>query len=125
MRLFGGWLDITKRLQRERYGVEIDQLRGEDYAGAVMMNVTASVAELGEYLQETQWKPWKKTVDAPDRERRAERVEELVDVLHFVANLLALEGVDDAELSAVYLDKVNKNRTRSDHHAHSVALPSS
>lgn len=116
MRLFGGWLDLAKRLQRERYGNEPEEMEGKAYAEYLRLNFTAAVVELGEYMQLAKWKPYK--TEGRDDETRAERIEELVDVLHHVANILVLERVTDLELTDAYLAKVEKNRQRTDHKAH-------
>jgi hypothetical protein len=116
MRLFGGWLDCTAKLQHEKYGVYPEQLEGSAYAEYLRLNGFAALVELGEFAQKRNWKPYK--IQGRDETRRDEAIEELVDVLHHIANILILEGVDDKELSERYLDKVNKNRARSDHHAH-------
>lgn len=111
--LFGGWLHATARLQREKYRDDLAELEGDEYAEQVALNVTGLIEELGEYLKETRWKPWK--IVGRDTTSRAARREELVDVLHFVANLCVLEGFTDRSLSEAYLEKLEFNRAREDH----------
>lgn len=113
MRLFGGWLHAAARLQHDKYHQDLADLEGEAYAEQVALNVTGVQEELGEYLKETRWKPWKRPGREPATAHR--RREELVDVLHFVANLCVLEGLTDQTLSDLYLEKVRFNLERADH----------
>lgn len=115
MALFSGWLHATKVLQEEKYG-NISNLRGDAYGDNVRQNVVGAIEELGEYLKEADWKPWKPRPQFASDDFRARRREELVDVLHFVANLCVIEGLDDRVLSDIYLEKLAFNRARSDHH---------
>jgi len=114
-RLFGGWLHATSRLQVEKYGRDLSEVPQELYGEEVRQHVVGAIEELGEYLKEADWKPWKPRPQFASEEARIKRCEELVDVLHFIANLCVLEGLTDAELSQMYLDKVEKNRIRNDH----------
>lgn len=111
MRLFGSWLDETQRLQLEAYHHDLQAFVGDDRADAVMMNILAATDELHEALQEVDWKPWL-TVGRGAWHDRDAFVGELVDVLHFVANLLVLAGCDDLELSRRYAAKMSLNRRR-------------
>lgn len=112
---FVAWLSITQELQRERYKSDLVSLEGPAYAASLRQNGFAAIVELGEYAQKRDWKPYK--TEGRNEETREDAIEELVDVLHHIANLLVLERVTDEELSAAYMKKVEKNRVRPDHHS--------
>lgn len=106
------WLEETERLQRETYGYDFP-LTPPALAHYFQWNVTALVAELGEMLVEFPgWKPW---VTAPGQEINRDRVvQELVDVEHFIANLLVSVGCDDDEFWTRYRAKMAVNRGRQE-----------
>lgn len=116
------WLGSTRALQREAFGHNWDEIvaLGDDaYAvelgRSIRSNVTALQAELGEFLQELgpQWKDW--TSGPPPvlmHETRRRAVSELVDVGHFLANLLVALRVTDDEWESVYRSKQQRNRDR-------------
>jgi dimeric dUTPase (all-alpha-NTP-PPase superfamily) len=109
--MFGSWLEETGRLQREAFDVNVDLLPDVELADYITWNVTALVAELGEFLAEVpSWKPW--VADRGKVIHRDRAVQELVDVLHFVANLACALGLSDDELSARYAAKQQVNRSR-------------
>lgn len=113
-RLFGSWLEQTAELQQSTYGYDPSQ--EEDYERwieYIRIQTLAAFVELGEFIQKLPWKPWRKN-RLPDLEgpSRDEIIEELVDVLHFIANDLYALGVSDEELSEMYQKKMNINRSR-------------
>jgi hypothetical protein len=119
--LFGNWLSRTRELQREAYKRDPVGLRGEDRAEYVRWNTLAAVDELLEALHNLNWKPWANAATAGAwkgsavhnaRYSRDEYVEELVDVLHFVGNLLLVANCNDEELNERYSEKMNKNTQR-------------
>lgn len=112
--LFGTWLDETAALQREAYGNEPGGWSFPRWIEYVRNQTLAAFVELGEFIQELEWKPWSAKADNwwPDAEERARAIEELVDVLHFVANDLYALGVTTEELNEVYTAKMTKNRQR-------------
>jgi dimeric dUTPase (all-alpha-NTP-PPase superfamily) len=68
------------------------------------------VVELaGEVPREFHWKYWSKADPFVNRERVRD---ELVDVLHFVGNILVSIGVTDDELEEAYREKQEINRQR-------------
>lgn len=73
------------------------------------MNYTALVVELSEFLGEVGWKDWATPRGWVNREAA---VGELVDVGHFLANILCALGVTDEEWQARYQDKQEVNRQR-------------
>jgi hypothetical protein len=110
MERFGNWLASTRTLQIEAFDVDPASLTGDDRADYVVWNSTALVVELGEFLQEVRWKPWQDgrgTIAEPNLAHL-----EIVDVLHFVANIAIAVGLDDVELSRLYEAKQLENRDR-------------
>lgn len=103
------WLASTRRLQREAYGDDDWPKQGEALANSVQMNITAIIAELGEMLTEVGWKPWAENRGWVNREQY---LKELVDVGHFLANLLVAVGCDDEEWERRYQDKQALNTRR-------------
>jgi hypothetical protein len=115
--LFGDWLEQTAKLQRTAYGADFalgstDDPYPLDWLGYVREQTLAAFVELGEFIQNLSWKPWAKDPRLPTGLERADAIEELVDVLHFVANDLYALGVTDAELNYVYEEKMEVNRDR-------------
>jgi dimeric dUTPase (all-alpha-NTP-PPase superfamily) len=107
-KLFGNWIEKTKYLQEEFYGHKFEDFTHDELVQWVRINVLAAEDELHETLGEISWKPW---ASAQYFNREA-YIGEIVDVLHFVANLLAGAGVTDEELNAAYLEKMERNRQR-------------
>jgi len=105
------WLASTKRLQRVSYGWDWDAL-GDDVklvAASLKDNVFAALIELGEASREFHWKPW--SHDAP-WVHRDKLIGELVDVAHFIGNMLVALRVTDEEWEAAYQEKQEVNRQR-------------
>lgn len=110
------WLRSTYRLQSEHFGVPLAEdgsgIRegdGETLANYVTWNATALNVELGEALTEVGWKPWSEPRGWVNRDKF---VGELVDVGHFLANLLVAVGVTDEEWASRYQQKQQVNRER-------------
>lgn len=103
------WLSSTRQLQRDAYGDNDWPKHGEALANSVQMNVTALVAELGEMLNEVGWKPWAENRGWVNREQY---LKELVDVGHFLANLIVAVGCTDEEWEQRYRDKQELNLRR-------------
>ena len=110
MGMFDEWLLSTRVLQRQSFGRDPALLEGADVAEYIRWNTLAANDELMEALHEVDWKPW--TVTEDGIRNRDAFVGELVDVLHFVANMLVAAKCTDAELSALYAAKQQKNRER-------------
>jgi len=108
--MFDEWLLSTRSLQRQSFGKDPALLEGAELAEYVRWNMLAANDELMEALHEVDWKPW--TVTEDGFRNRDAFVGELVDVLHFVANMLVAAGCDDAELTDKYQAKQQKNRDR-------------
>lgn len=103
-----GWLESTKELQEKTYSYDFDMLPKE-LAAYLQWNLLAAYQELGEVGVEFSWKPW--AVDEPFINRRRV-LDELVDVCHFVGNMLVGLGVTDLEWQGAYRQKQDKNRRR-------------
>jgi hypothetical protein len=103
------WLESTKKLQEESYGVDFDALEGDARADYFMMNVTALLVEAGEFMAEVGWKPW---AEPRGWVNRHEAVKECVDIAHFLANMLTALGVSDFEWETYYTAKQALNAKR-------------
>ncbi len=106
--LFGSWIEKTKKLQEEWYGKDFENFTEQERVEWVRINILAATDELHEALAEISWKPW---ASASFFNRDA-FLGEIVDVLHFIGNLLAGAGVTDAELNKAYDDKMQRNIKR-------------
>jgi hypothetical protein len=103
------WLASTRRLQVEAYHDDVWPKTGDVLADSVTMNSTALLVELGEALQEVGWKSWASPRGWVNRDAY---IGELVDVGHFLANLLVAVGCDDAEWETRYVAKQALNLKR-------------
>ena len=106
--LFGSWVEKTKYGQEEFDGQQFEDIRHEQLVEWVRINILAAEDELHEALGEISWKPWASS----QYFNREAYLGEIVDVLHFVGNLLAGAGISDRELNAAYLAKMERNRQR-------------
>lgn len=106
--LFGTWILQTKELQESAYGHKFENFSQKKLEEWVKINILAAEDELHEALGEISWKPWA-TAEFFNREAF---LGEIVDVLHFVGNLLAGANITDAELNAAYQEKMDRNRAR-------------
>ena len=106
------WLKSTHALQREVYGFDwialghdtdsiTESLRDNCFAAAVEL--------LGEVPREFSWKYWAHDKPFVNRDRL---IGELVDVGHFIANMLVAVGCTDEEWEAAYQEKQRVNRQR-------------
>jgi hypothetical protein len=114
------WLKSTKELQTEVYNYDLDWwVDGlgigapsvvKELSAYIDWNMTAAVQEMAEARIEFSWKPW--AVDQPfvNKERL---LNEIVDVNHFLGNVLTAMGVTDEEYAAAYQAKQQKNRERA------------
>lgn len=106
------WLASTRQLQEEYFGRNFTSEDPDEFADAIVMNHTALVVELTEFMQEVGWKDWATPRGWVNRDAA---VGELVDAAHFLANLLVRLNVTDEEWSERYRAKqeVNRQRQRS------------
>lgn len=108
--MFEDWLTTTRELQVKSFGADPGLLQVEELEHYLMFNYVALVKELGEAFDEFDWKPWTTTHNG--FVNRDAFVGEMVDVLHFVANMLVAARCSDEELSLKYKAKQQKNRDR-------------
>lgn len=105
------WLESTVDLQRDYFRFDWEKIgRTPDQVAASLKDNTFAISvELAEAAVEYSWKHWATDEPFVNRERV---LEELVDVGHFLANMLVAMGVTDAEWEAAYQAKQEKNRSR-------------
>ncbi len=106
------WLESTEALQREAFGHDWSAIgRSPALVAATLRDnlFAAAVELLGETPREFAWKYWARDKPWVNRERV---LEELVDVGHFVANMLVALDVDDDEWESAYQRKQDENRRR-------------
>lgn len=108
MTLFGDWLERTRELQIRYYGNDPMALEGDAKIDYIKWNYIAAVKELGEMLDEIGWKPWATSRHVYDNAAAGE----IVDVMHFLANMLLAFGWTDEDLGYYYAKKMQKNRER-------------
>jgi hypothetical protein len=105
-------LNLAGELQVAATGGRPEDLEGEAFAKYVRDMVLGAQVELGEFIQELPWKPWKNDAGRPDADARERAVEELIDVLHFVLNLALAMRIDGDELIGAYTLKHQVNMRR-------------
>ena len=81
------------------------------YEDQVNNNFMATIHELCELHDETNWKKWKKT---KKKESREKKLEEFADIIHFVIQTALMYGFDSEEVYSAYLNKniINRERVR-------------
>lgn len=84
-------LEMQERLQREAYKTDLRALQPEERVDFIKDMVLAATDELHEALAETSWKPWASTYGDVQSEAF---FNELVDLLHFVMNLMLVARQD-------------------------------
>jgi hypothetical protein len=105
------WLDSTRKLQENAYGVDFADYRRnpDDLADSIVMNHSALIVELSEFMNEVGWKDWSAPRGWVNRDAA---VGELVDAAHFLANLLVRLEVTDEEWEQRYQAKQAINLAR-------------
>lgn len=106
------WLRKTRELQILSYGQDPAELMGKDLQFYVIWNSLAAVKEISEATDETRWKPWAVLEEGEEVIDKDAFLKEIVDVNHFLANLLVAAGVSDEEYWAAYEAKMQVNRER-------------
>jgi hypothetical protein len=81
----------------------------DEFADSIVMNHTALIVELSEFMQEIGWKDWTTPRGWINRDAA---IGELVDAAHFLANILVRLDVTDGEWEERYRIKQEKNRLR-------------
>lgn len=103
------WLAWQRTLQEEYFGKDFPIADPDEFADYMVMMHTGAVLELGEVLGEIGWKDWAVPRGWVNRDAA---VGELVDVAHFLGNMLVALGVTDAEWIQRYKAKSEVNRQR-------------
>lgn len=108
--LFGTWLKETKELQESFF---LDDRKFSDFTVKdleqwMMVNSFAAEDEIHEAMAEISWKPWA----SAEFFNREAFIGEIVDVQHFIANMLVGAGCTDEEFTTAYLEKMERNRKR-------------
>lgn len=114
------WLESTRQLQTGTYGYDLDWMTEglrlnipsvvKELADYIEWNSFAATQEIAEMNVEFSWKPW--AVDEPfvNKDRI---LNEIIDVNHFLGNILTALGITDEEYAAAYQAKQQKNRARA------------
>ena len=108
--------ELQHDLQTNTYGYNFQQMTLIDRIQYVKNMKLALEAELQEALDETQWKPWTNHHATIKWVNRDAYVGEMVDVLHFLINMLLVLGDDPKDLAIEvanrYLRKHDINKQR-------------
>jgi hypothetical protein len=104
------WLESTRQLQIEAYGKDPGELVGDERGNYWTTMMFAASDEISEFGNEIHWKPWGK--NRGEIINKSAALGELVDVQHFVANLLLSIGVTEDEFWAAYREKQERNKAR-------------
>lgn len=103
-------LDMQRELQRRINGYDIEEQSTETRIANIMLNTFCVGNELHEMMDEMGWKPW-----ATSRHLNHEMAKkELVDVWHFLMNIMLHLGMDGDELYRLYRAKNVVNHARQD-----------
>lgn len=110
-----GWLSTTKRIQRETYGRDLENMTEEEKRQYITVMFRAAISELVEASDETDWKPWAvRTADAVAIPNPHIFCSEIVDAQMFLANMLVAAGITDDEYTVIYKAKWEKNIARQE-----------
>jgi dimeric dUTPase (all-alpha-NTP-PPase superfamily) len=71
----------------------------------------AICCELGETGDEINWKPWKRTIKPINLKLLRT---ELIDIFHFIMELMIIWGMDAEMIYLAYCDKMKENNARQD-----------
>lgn len=105
-RLLSAQLD----LQIDGFNLDPLELEGDELMDFIRWNILALENELHEALSETGWKPWA----ASQHINREAFAKELVDALHFFANLCLAADISGQDLVEMYNSKRERNKERQD-----------
>lgn len=98
----------TGLLPTRKIPVDLDSYKGQERIRQAMWNI---VAELGEFAEGLNYKPWKLDPDPVDREYL---YNEIGDLIHFVLEFLILIGITPEKLGDIYFKMVRKNKERQE-----------
>lgn len=114
MDTFARMLALQEQLQRESFGYDFQKMTGEQAIQYIKDMKLALESELQEALDETGWKPWATT----RRINRDAYLAELVDVFHFLMNMMLVLGDNPRDLADEVFTKyclknhINQRRQR-------------
>lgn len=103
------WLKSTEKLQLESYGNDLRAVSGAEQDRKLLDNHAGIIWELTEAMDETSAKPWSSETGVINREKY---LGELVDVGHFLANLILIGDFTEEEYWTAYRGKQDRNRAR-------------
>lgn len=106
--IFTTIMERQLELQRQSFGIDPQELDGEERNNYVQAMSLAAVIELGEALQEISWKPWA----SGDYFHREAYLMELIDMLHFWMNLVLIATDKPNDVINVYMRKAQINADR-------------
>ena len=106
---FSDWLSSTRRLQEVAYDSFYEKYDADERRDSMMMNLLAIHTEVDELAQEVGWKPW---AEPHGWINRQQALGEIVDIMHFVGNMLTHLNATGEELTAAYKAKQHKNLQR-------------
>jgi len=109
---FAEWLNETARLQKSAFGIDFDELRSDPEALAdyFHLNITGAFTEVAEVAELIRWKPW--TNKRGIRPNPVHIAMEVVDVMHFLANILVAADAPASLLEYEYRRKIEENEKR-------------
>ncbi|MDK2820554.1 MAG: hypothetical protein PWP31_519 [Clostridia bacterium] len=96
---------------QERFDTDLAKrrnLKNYDYHVWIQKEVLAIISELGELLEEVNFKWWKN----PHPLNHEAIKGELVDILHFLISMCVKSGIDAEELYKAYINKNKENFLR-------------
>lgn len=95
-------------MQTTSFGADPMTLEGEERVQYIKDMVLAATDELHEALGEVGWKPWATSRHVNDEALKGE----LIDLLHFVINLMLVARMTPEEIHHRYFVKAARNRQR-------------
>lgn len=115
-------LGMQRNLQQEAYGFTPDQMTPDEKIQYIKDMVLALTDELHELLAEVDWKPWTQGVRKVNEDGAKK---ELVDIWHFVMNLMLVTGMSTDDLYKMYMRKrqVNVDRQKNAYDGRSTKCP--
>lgn len=105
-------LDVQRELQRKSFNVDPQAITASGDMSYIRDMVLAAISELNEVLGEVTWKPW---VTTPPNVNVDSYKKEIVDVWHFLMNLMLAVDMSADELYELYMrkKKINADRQRN------------
>lgn len=101
---------LDKQKKFEQNLISLDKMADLDYKQSQIKEYSlALIVEVTEFLNEVNWRPWKKTQKDVDFTKLKE---EFIDILHFVLILGLLLGLDSTEIKKIYSKKMVINEKR-------------